>query len=437
MSMSLIETLPAEVFDEILGNCHPGMTYTLRYPPKKGDPVLVLSQVSHYWRSFLHDNALLWSRLSLHPSSNPTITSHDYLAGLAQWITRSCGLPLHLSTVLRTNSTKFNILEDIVKPYSRQIQHLTIALNTEELAEFFQLGAAFPRLKTLILVPSRVDHLSTVAPTTTFPALEHASFGIPVLSPNTLSTIPWNQLTSFRLNGDQKAEEYLRCLPLCTALRHHKLYLDRDTITALLIADAQSIALPNLESLEIESTEEITECDLMNPFFTPALEHLELILRRNFTFTAFTNLIVRSGCTLKSLWLHAISLSIHCDDLAAGFIHIPKLQRLVMGCMSNFPIHHLFTLFFPGRVTGPLLNIFSISHAILEARSRRAYAAEDILDPEIIVYGPSPVFTGKGEQRCIDNFRDQGLNISYPDEVDYSKYSSLCHTSTGRLYTAL
>ncbi|KAJ7275649.1 hypothetical protein C8J57DRAFT_1177321 [Mycena rebaudengoi] len=287
-----ILTLPTEITSEIFVHFLPPYP---ECPPVTGlfSPEF-LRQICRTWREIALSTPQLWRAIQLRlPTTSPT----KALDLLRTWVSRSkdCPLSISLHGFTGTPLLDIDVIQAII-PHSERWEHIDFTLPIESLR---LIGADFPLLRSLTLGPmeyeEETDSLVAISPFSNAPLLKQVtlynSFG-----PYEIQ-LPWSQFTSI----------YAQCLFLteCAEILQHSTALrefhcdDLDGANKALLPMAP---LRHLHSLTFDSGV-ASHRQLLDALTTPALQHLTIPDKEADAVPNVTALILRSHCTLASLFI--------------------------------------------------------------------------------------------------------------------------------------
>ena len=294
--------LPFEVVAEIFINCLPSSIFVA--PNPRHAPIL-LSQVSASWRSICFSTPRLWSSLSieLRRRARNTGLECEKLMMVA-WLSRAGTCPLSISMASDTAATQDFL--DTFFSFSFQWRHVKI--NSLAPAEFPQ-KLQVPVLETFELIvrdfSSEYDQqLSTILHWSSACGLRKICWVNSGHEYHRLG-LNWSQLTHITLNTSMSVENCLDILEKSQALTHAAF----QSVTAQSFPTSRDqICLSQLLSLGFRTDKNIAS--LLDALVLPnILEFLFIgsgIQGESWPQTSFLNLIDRSSCALKNLYLYYV-----------------------------------------------------------------------------------------------------------------------------------
>ncbi|KAJ7838689.1 hypothetical protein B0H13DRAFT_2677378 [Mycena leptocephala] len=295
--------------------------------------ILLLSQVSPYWRQIVHNTPQLWAEgvVGICLGSQKDLTD-PYLDGLKTLLARSSPFPISVSLAQIPNHTALsnssNTIFCIMVPTVQRWKNLQVDLDSFGFFNALPSGA-FEALERL-----HIEGFSKQNnPVTLFqsaPRLRSFTFKVHESAIN-LIQLPWWQLTQLRIDDDSLGgcrTVLLQCSNLISATFNTCYTWD----LAPTLADSPIVVLPFLETLTMAFDGDDDSGDLGTFFMPLSLPSLTTI---DFEFNAnveeFWPTDVFSEFQTRAPKIKKISLlysSIRCDGLIALLRHGPSLTTL-------------------------------------------------------------------------------------------------------------
>ncbi|KAJ7141410.1 hypothetical protein C8R44DRAFT_246117 [Mycena epipterygia] len=257
--------------------------------------VLVLSQVSPYWRQIVNSTPRLWTAGVIDVRVKSSLTE-EYLNGLKTLLELSAPLPIAVSftqdgdeggtgvstTAISRAATTTTVIRAMVPTAHRWKSLKVDCLSFRPLAQL--PGGTFSELESLDMQYERYGQTDPVCAFFPAPRLRHLSllfFG----TPHTSLLMPWAQLNHLQLTHPSLAgcrEILLQCANLCSAdLTTTEWDFAHTTTGGIVTAPpAPATVLPSLEALKVQFDAGNDDIGHVEPFFEPltlpALRTLDL-----------------------------------------------------------------------------------------------------------------------------------------------------------------
>jgi hypothetical protein len=262
---------------------------------------LTLSQVSRFWRTFVHSSPILWSTLVV---CAPSPRDVEYTAF---WLSKSGSVPLNLTLEQYISPDRASdAIAQLFVAEAHRWKRISFSLSVQ--SSFSNLRPHdVPLLEEFRL---RITHWGPGPhPITQFIDALHSSPNLKTinwgksLGSNIPTNTPWAQLVNLTLYRLDISELLLDALSQCTSLR----VLQLRRMRAGSYQAYQPIILQRLESLVCERPERFS--DIFDCLTLPSLADMEM---SDTPFTeddarSLSDLVSRSGCLLATLTLNSLA----------------------------------------------------------------------------------------------------------------------------------
>ena len=314
-----IHQIPSEILAEIFYHCP-----VLRYESiSDRRSILVLSQVSRYWRSLALSTPTLWTYLlvQVQKLNNPQTVNREH-ACACNWLSRSGQLPLEIAFDIPAKASYVEpVFQLLASRSSRWGSIKLLALPTDSPTwQRLQVPGKLPMLESLDIRLGVMEHIAFVNVFAIASNLRRLKLHItdPMRSISHLSHFPWIQLTQVDLTI-HVTPALFEILALASNAVRLRVSLQRQVFSG--DVEPQIIMHPNLSELDIRAgSNDSSAVYLMDHLSLPSLRTLSL-------YNAWRNtipLISRSACDLHALSTHMSPVTDFMEILRLA----PELQDL-------------------------------------------------------------------------------------------------------------
>ncbi|KAI5829104.1 hypothetical protein K523DRAFT_328972 [Schizophyllum commune Tattone D] len=294
-----------------------------------------LALVCRRWHAVLLGNPHIWARARIHLYGPSGARNVRVFERAMDALARSGELPLTVNFRFESLHNSDLAIAPLLRTCSRwQTAHLHIPDDHYELPEFRSMKGELPLLRSLSLSLPRLNmglhKLPRVVDTfRRCPLLESVTLWNEVLGP--VLDLPWTQLTSLAVHG-WGVDDVIKCITDCTALERLAVHdvLDDANGSGSDRID-KHLTHPTLRALHLTSDSwAVRTASLLNRLTLPSLEEFHIAFwrenLRQWPQLEFLNLLSRSGCSLSTLALHRVGLSI--EELTEVLRAVPELTSL-------------------------------------------------------------------------------------------------------------
>ena len=396
-ALSPVKELPYEILSKIFSHC---VTGTAKLPLQRSSAPWNLIQVCSKWRGVALQVPNLWNNIAISFSSDrPQEFTH--ISKMLHMFLAHAGIePISLeilaehiqSSPLGSVDPLCRSIEDIVRPYTSQLQHLSIRPPDQFQALFSQ--SPHP----LNLIQSVSLHTAKLAPDAD---LTTAGIIIPGGTPNlhkiTISTdsatldlrnllFPWVRLTELRIMNT--IVTYAGC--------HAALRQCRNLVSLVLgivpgnnacLANLPDTRLRHLESLTVTASAEGDHGKFLLPFILPSLKAFSVTGGLNAKWVQLNIMIERSACSLERFE----ALDFWSLDMHYFFLQVPSLTELSFRCSySSYPLKRIIPQISNLGLI-PNLQILKCdldgAEPVIELLEQRSQSAEATAIQSWVIYG--------------------------------------------------
>ncbi|KAL1659042.1 hypothetical protein GGF50DRAFT_36321, partial [Schizophyllum commune] len=294
-----------------------------------------LALVCRRWHAVLLGNPHIWARARIHLYGPSGARNVRVFERAMDALARSGELPLTANFRFESLHNSDLAIAPLLRTCSRwQTAHLHIPDDHYELPEFRSMKGELPLLRSLSLSLPRLNiglhKLPRVVDTfRRCPLLESVTLWNEVLGP--VLDLPWTQLTSLAVQG-WGVDDVIKCITDCTALERLAVHdvLDDANGSGSDRID-KHLTHPILRALHLTSDSwAVRTASLLNRLTLPSLEEFHIAFwrenLRQWPQLEFLNLLSRSGCSLSTLALHRVGLTI--EELTEVLRAVPELTSL-------------------------------------------------------------------------------------------------------------
>ncbi|KAI5895618.1 uncharacterized protein SCHCODRAFT_02598583 [Schizophyllum commune H4-8] len=294
-----------------------------------------LALVCRRWHAVLLGNPHIWARARIHLYGPSGARNARVFERAMDALARSGDLPLTVNFRFESLRNSDLAIAPLLRTCSRwQTAHLHIPDDHYELPEFQSMKGELSLLQSLSLSLPRLNmglhKLPRVVDTFRHcPRLKSVTLWNEVLGP--VLDLPWTQLTTLTVHG-WKVDDVIKCIADCTALERlavHDVLDDANGAGSDHID--KHLAHPTIRALHLTSGSwAVRTASLLNRLSLPSLEEFHIAFwrenLRQWPQLEFLNLLSRSGCSLSSLALHRVGLSI--EEFTEVLRAVPELTSL-------------------------------------------------------------------------------------------------------------
>ncbi|KAL1718134.1 hypothetical protein EV715DRAFT_201847 [Schizophyllum commune] len=294
-----------------------------------------LALVSRRWHAVLLGNPHIWARARIHLYGPSGARNARVFERAMDALARSGDLPLTVNFRFESLHNSDLAIAPILRTCSRwQTAHLHIPDDHFELPEFQSMKGELPLLRSLSLSLPRLNmglhKLPRVVDTfRQCPMLKSVTLWNEVLGP--VLDLPWTRLTSLTVHG-WTVDDVIKCVADCTALERLTVHDVLDDVNG---AGSDHIhkhlTHTTIRALHLTSGSwAVRTASLLNRLTLPSLEVFHIAFwrenLRQWPQLEFLSLLSRSGCSLSTLALHRVGLSI--EELTEVLRAVPELTSL-------------------------------------------------------------------------------------------------------------
>ncbi|KAL1759775.1 hypothetical protein FB107DRAFT_204339 [Schizophyllum commune] len=294
-----------------------------------------LALVCRRWHAVLLGNPHIWARARIHLYGPSGARNARVFERAMDALARSGDLPLTVTFRFESLRNSDLAIAPLLRTCRRwQTAHLHIPDDHFELPELQSMKGELPLLRSLSLSLPRLNmglhKLPRVVDTFRHcPMLKSVTLWNEVLGP--VLDLPWTRLTSLTVQG-WTVDDVIKCVADCTALERltvHDVLDDANGAGSDHIH--KHLTHTTIRALHLTSGSwAVRTASLLNRLTLPSLEEFHIAFwrenLRQWPQLEFLNLLSRSGCSLSTLALHRVGLSI--EELTEVLRAVPELTSL-------------------------------------------------------------------------------------------------------------
>ncbi|KAF7367524.1 F-box domain-containing protein [Mycena sanguinolenta] len=349
-------TLPPEITSEIFSN------YVMdpclgrpRSTPSRGP--LTLAAVCHSWRRICFSTQPFWASLRIHP--DPSWVVDDFVHILECWLQRAGNHPLDLD-ISACEQTPFMKIFSVISNHSSQLRALTFSLEPSFPFPNDEFQGHLPLLSKLtvhILAEEDDDHPAMVTAFHDAPRLREVQLFW--TSFNSIA-LPWIQLTHLGLS-EESVSSALRILQETPNLEVLEVYF-----SDMVREPPQSLTLHHLHTLKFIYD---PDGELLEHLVLPALKTIHLVALHGPGSLLFSNLVIRSALSLRSIHLTKMAV----DDCIVCLRSLPSLAEVQIQAwaFNDSSLHGFLAFLHEDRAILPALETLALSQCCPEFSALR------------------------------------------------------------------
>jgi len=295
---------------------------------------LTLTHVCHVWRYIVQYTPTLWSTIMVMSPSQSDVDYVSFLLGKTGKCLLSIGLEqyydpdpasLAIFKLFAAEAHRWRRVRFTLK--MRNIQEVLSILSTHQLTNLEEY-----RVRAETWDRAHVDEFFNLLHSST--VLSNIDWGGSLPGP-LREGITWSQISELSLRFTDLSQSHLDALAACRSLkvlrlRRAPVHIAIENLTP--IPRLTSIVLPSVERLVIGGPND--NSGLFDAFTLPMLSHLELNDRKwnhylpGHGLISLTNMVTRSNCVIRTLYLDACNISIISSPIFDGVETLNVLSRV-------------------------------------------------------------------------------------------------------------